>query len=50
MVRKSSRSEVFCKKCSIKGLAKFTGKRLCKGLFFKKVAGLSLATLLKKRI
>ena len=30
--------------------AKFTGKYLCKRLFFNKVAGLRLATLLKKRL
>ena len=29
---------------------KFTGKHLCQSLFFNKVAGLKLATLLKKRL
>ena len=31
-------------------LAKFTGKRLCQGLFFNKNAGLRPATLLKKKL
>ena len=31
-----------------KNFAKFTGKLLCQGLFFNKVAGLMLATLFKK--
>ena len=30
--------------------AKSTGKHLCQSLFFNKVAGLKLATLLKKRL
>ena len=36
----SSRPEVFCKKFILKNFAKFTGKHLCQGLFFNKVAGL----------
>ena len=47
---KSSRSEVFCKNGVLKNFAKFTGKHLCQGLFFNKVAGLRTATLLKKRL
>ena len=41
--------EMFCKKGVPKNFAKFAGKHLCQGLFFNKVAGLSPATLLKKR-
>ena len=37
----SSRSEMFCKKTALKNFAKFTGKHLCNGPFFK-VPGLSL--------
>ena len=40
-------SEVFYKKDVLKNLAKFTGKYLCQSLFFNKVAGLRLPTLLK---
>ena len=46
---RSSRLEVFFKKGIHKNFAKFTGKHLCQKLFFNKVAGLSPATLLKKR-
>ena len=45
---RSSRPEVFCKKIVLGNFAKFTGKHLCERLFFNDVAGLSLATLLKK--
>ena len=38
----SSRPEVFCKKGVLRNFAKFTGKHLCQGLFFNKVAGLRL--------
>ena len=38
------------KKCVLKNFANFTGKHLCQGLFFNKVAGLRPATLLKKRL
>ena len=36
----SSRSEVFCKKSVLKNLSTLTGKRMCQGLDFNKVAGL----------
>ena len=39
---RSSRLVVFCKKVVFKNFAKFTGKHLCQGLFFNKVAGLRL--------
>ena len=42
---RSSRPEVFCKKGVLRNFAKFTGKYLCQGLFFNKVAGLRPATL-----
>ena len=43
------------RRCSVKkgafgNFAKFTGKHLCQGLFFNKLAGLIPATLLKKRL
>ena len=41
--------EVFRKKDVLRNFTKFTGKHLCQSLFFNKVAGLRLATLLKKR-
>ena len=41
-----SRPEVLCKKDALRNFAKFTGKHLCRSLFFNKVA----ATLLKKRL
>ena len=47
---RSSRPEVFCKKSVLRNFTKFTGKHLCQGLFFNKVAGLRAATLLKKRL
>ena len=47
---RSSRSEVFCEKDFLTNFTKFTGKDLCQGLFFNKVAGLRPATLLKKRL
>ena len=31
--------EMFCEKDILRSLAKFTGKQLCQGLFFNKVAG-----------
>ena len=46
---KSSRSEIFCKKCFLRNFAKFIGKHLCQSLFFNKVAGRPV-TLLKKRL
>ena len=38
---------LFCKKGVLENFANFTGKHLCQSLFFNKVAGLRLATLLK---
>ena len=46
---RSSRT-VFCKKDVLKKFAKFTGKHMCQSLFLNKVAGLSPATLFKKRL
>ena len=46
---RSSHPEFFCKNDALKDFAQFTGKYLCRSLFFNKVAGLSLVTLLKKR-
>ena len=46
---RSSRPDVFCKKCVLRNFAKLTRKHLCQSLFFDKVAGLRPATLLKKR-
>ena len=42
--------EVFCKKGVIRNFAKFKGKHLCQRPFFKKVAGLRPATLLKESL
>ena len=39
----------FLKKVVIENFTKFIGKHLCQSLFFNEVAGLSPATLLKKR-
>ena len=39
-LRRSSRPEVFCKKDVLRNILKLTGKQLCQGLFFNKVAGL----------
>ena len=47
---RSSRQEVFYKKCVLRNFPKFTRKDLCQSLFFNKVAGLMPATLLKKRL
>ena len=38
------------KKSVLRNFTKFTGKHLCQSLFFNKVAGFRLATLLKKRL
>ena len=46
----SSRLGVFCYKGVLGNFSKFTGKHLCQGLFFNKVEGPRLATLLKKRL
>ena len=45
---RSSRLEVFCRKGVLRNFEKFTGKHLCRGLLFNKVAGLKTVTLLKK--
>ena len=37
---RSSRPEVFCEKGVLKDFSKFTGKYLCQGLFFNKVASM----------
>ena len=50
LVFRSSRPEVFRKKGALRNFAKFTGKHLCKSLFFDKVADLSPAILLKKKL
>ena len=46
---RSSRLEVFCRKGVLGNFGNFTGKHLCGGLLFNKVAGLRTVTLLKKR-
>ena len=46
----SNRPEVFCIKGVLKNFSKLPGNHLCQGLFFNKVAGLSPAALLKKRL
>ena len=45
---RSNHLEVFCKTSVLKNFGKFTGKHLCKSLFFNKVADLKSANLLKK--
>ena len=45
-----SRCRCSLRKGVLRNFAKFTGKHLCQGLFFNKVAGLRSATLLKKRL
>ena len=47
---RSSRSAVFCKKYVLKNFVKFKEKHLCWSLFYNKVTGLSIVTLLKKRL
>ena len=47
---RSSHQRCPVRKGVLRNFAKFTGKQLCKSLFFNKVAGLSPATLLKKRL
>ena len=42
--------EVFCKKDVLRNIPKFTGKHLCQGLCFNKVAGRRPTNLLKKEI
>ena len=50
MISQSSYPDVFCKKGVLRNFTKFTGRHLCQSLFFNKAAGLSPATLLKKRL
>ena len=50
IIIRSSRSEVLCKIGVLRNFAKFKGKHLCWGLYFKKVADLSPATLLKMSV
>ena len=45
---KSNLLQMFYKTGVLKNFVNFKGKHLCRSLFFKKVAGLRLATLLKK--
>ena len=47
---RSSCPEVLYKKGVLKDCTKFTGKHLCQSLFYNNVAGLRLATLLKKTL
>ena len=47
---RNSRPQMFLKIVVLKNLAIFKGKHLCWSLFFNKVAGLTPATLLKKRL
>ena len=47
---RSSHQRCSVRKGVLKNFAKFTGKHLCKSLFFNEVAGLRPATLLKKRL
>ena len=47
---RSSHQRCSMKKGVLRNFTKFTGKYLCQGLFFNKVAGLRPATLLKKRL
>ena len=47
---RSSHQSCFIIKGVLRNFAKFTGKHLCQSLFFNKVAGLSPATLLRKRL
>ena len=41
MRQRSSLLEVFCKKGVFKNFAKFTGKHMCRSLFFNKVTGIA---------
>ena len=47
---RSSHQKCSVRKGVLRNFAKFTWKHLCQSLFLNKVAGLRLATLLKKRI
>ena len=50
LLPRSCRWEMFCEKGIPRNFAKFIRKHLCQRLFFKKVAGLMPATLLKKSL
>ena len=50
ITKRRIRREVFCKKGVLKNITKFTGEHLYWSLFFNKVAGVRLKTLLKKRL
>ena len=41
-INRSSRPDVFCKKGVVRNFAKLTGRHLCQGLSFNKVAALGL--------
>ena len=47
---RSSHERCSVRKCVLRNFTKFTGKHLCQSLFFNKVAGLRLVTVLKKRL
>ena len=47
-LNRSSHQRCSVRKGVLRNFAKFTGKHLCQSLFFNKVAGLRLATLLKR--
>ena len=49
-INKSSHQRCSMKKGVLRNFTKFTGKQLCQSPFFKKVAGLRSAALLKKRL
>ena len=49
-IDRSSHRRCSVTKDVLRNFAKFTGKHLCQRLFFNKVAGLRLATLLKKKL
>ena len=49
-VDRGSHQRCSMKKGVLRNFIKFTGKHLCQSLFFNKVAGLRLSTLLKKRL
>ena len=46
----SSHQSCSMEKGVLKNFTKFSGKQLCQNFFFNKVAGLTLATLLRKRL
>ena len=47
---RSSRPEVLCKKCFLRNFSKFTGKHLCHGPFFNKVAGSGLVDIRSRSV